>query len=290
MKCSAHWDLELADEVRQRPLRSGAGEEREDEAEAEAVFPSAKRLASVAGRRQAMGAVHLGKPESAAVPALGLAALSAWRAQAWVALPGSDELPRCRGLSHGASTGVRGVSTLGSQPQGARGVASAPGLGFCGSCFRLLSMALGARHLLRGVTALAAEKRVRRKRKAPIAKSEKKIREEKREKGVLARDLAGALKVSNEDIRQRREERRKRKQKEREMAEFEADPIYNITEGPDAIDPNIFGAPFVWAGLPSRGLPSDRGCQHVFKEKRATFPTTSLEDPWSFHYDLGLWN
>mmetsp|Transcript_39337 Transcript_39337/g.80470 ORF Transcript_39337/g.80470 Transcript_39337/m.80470 type:complete len:345 (-) Transcript_39337:178-1212(-) len=184
---------------------------------------------------------------STAVPALGLAALSA---RAWVALPGSDELPRCRGLAPGA--GVRALSTLGgdtgSQSQGARGVASAPGLGFCGSCFRLLSMALGARHLLRGVTALAAEKRVRRKRKAP-AKSEKKIREEKREKGVLARDLAGALKVSNEDIRQRREERRKRKQKEREIAEFEADPIYNITEGPDAIDPNIFGAPFVWVQI-----------------------------------------
>lgn len=112
-------------------------------------------------------------------------------------------------------------------------------------------MALGARHLLRGVTARnAAEKRrLRRKRKAPLAKSEKKIREEKREKGVLARDLAGALKVSNEDIRQRREERRKRKQKEREMAEFEADPIYNITEGPDAIDPNILGAPFVWVQI-----------------------------------------
>lgn len=179
---------------------------------------------------------------SAAVPALGLAALSA---QAWVALPA--ELPRGSPVRSHQHESLR---TRGGQAASARVTGVDAGDGFCGqSAWRFLGLALGVRHVLHGVTALAAEKRVRRKRKAPIAKSEKKIREEKREKGILARDLAGALKVSDEDIRKRREERRKRKQKEREMAEFEADPIYNITEGPDAIDPNIFGFPFVWVQI-----------------------------------------
>lgn len=109
-------------------------------------------------------------------------------------------------------------------------------------------MALGARHL-HGATAMAGERRIKRKRKVPVAKSPAKIREEKREKGVLARDLAATLNVTDEEIKKRREERRIRKQKLREMNEFEADPIYNITEGPDAIDTNIFGFPFLWVQL-----------------------------------------
>eukprot|EP00439_Symbiodinium_sp_Y106_P078662 s144_g17.t1 len=118
------------------------------------------------------------------------------------------------------------------------------------AALRLLCLALGARSLFRGVTALAAEKRVRRRRRKAPPKSEFQIREEKRESspemGVLARDLAVALKVSDEDIRKRREERRKKQQKEREMDTFEADPIWNLNEGED---PNIFGFPFIWVQL-----------------------------------------
>lgn len=123
---------------------------------------------------------------------------------------------------------------------------------FCGgsqAALRLLCLALGARSLFRGVTALAAEKRVRRRRRKAPPKSEFQIREEKREMGVLARDLAVALKVSDEDIRKRREERRKKQQKEREMDTFEADPIWNLNEGEDSVDPNIFGFPFIWVQL-----------------------------------------
>lgn len=97
---------------------------------------------------------------------------------------------------------------------------------------RLLAVALGLRELAQGVTALAAERRVKRKRKVPLAKSEKQIKKEKREwgdslgdpkgetqregdpmgdmasflrKGVLARDLAVALKVSEEASKESKE-------------------------------------------------------------------------------------
>eukprot|EP00931_Biecheleriopsis_adriatica_P096197 TRINITY_DN69852_c0_g1_i1.p1 TRINITY_DN69852_c0_g1~~TRINITY_DN69852_c0_g1_i1.p1 ORF type:complete len:342 (+),score=71.10 TRINITY_DN69852_c0_g1_i1:63-1088(+) len=162
---------------------------------------------------------------------------AATSARSWVSLGGSrpargelfrDRVPVRQWRPRGASQGRLCGTTC----------ARAQLLGICGASIGVAC----------SVIARAAQQgKRRRRRKAPLATipkpqpEDRTPEEEARSKGVLARDLAIALRVTEEEVRQRREERRKKKQKER--LDFEEDPIQNLVDGED---PNIFGAPYIW--------------------------------------------
>lgn len=83
-----------------------------------------------------------------------------------------------------------------------------------------------------------------------MLKTPEQLREELRAKGLLAKQLQLELKVTDDEIKNRREEQRIRRQKLEQAVRFDEDSIYEVTSGPDAVDPDLFGYyPFFWVQI-----------------------------------------
>eukprot|EP00930_Biecheleria_cincta_P069040 TRINITY_DN56835_c0_g1_i1.p1 TRINITY_DN56835_c0_g1~~TRINITY_DN56835_c0_g1_i1.p1 ORF type:complete len:383 (+),score=85.00 TRINITY_DN56835_c0_g1_i1:56-1204(+) len=124
--------------------------------------------------------------------------------------------------------------------------------------FQILSLALACQGLARSAVALCAAAKdkedqpqsYRRRRRKEMLKTPEEVQEELRAKGLLAKQLKLELKVTDEELKTRREERRIRRQKLEQAVRFDEDSIYEVTSGPDAVDPDLFGYyPFYWVQI-----------------------------------------